>query len=386
MTPKPTVIADQATPTRARRQKVYLLAVNAVLLIAIGAFALVSFAIHDQPSTEPFRGWVALLQQGRPLDAVNHEVQLRVDAMEKGAPGERPRLRYTAVVCGERPFNGVLLIGGDARLDHVSTLGPTAATEVDINEIDALALGLPDQPLNIGPAQAVHLRIDKPPRCLSAEAAGTPLATTGTFVAIGGRAAAPIQRASKWLLWEGPRTSQAWPLVGAIRDFPSGMLGEFEAVKGLSGSWYLPGRRRHVINGGGLTADTTVEVARPEPTGLTSMTWDSIEPLEPAAVTTDRHAMSVWQTWLVVTSIFFGISTSLLASRILDWARRRHTAGSDADDRNEPLHTTPEQPRVSHPTHRNRDRDDKRGWITTAVLLTLATAVIAAITNKRPRT
>jgi CRISPR-associated exonuclease Cas4 len=89
-------------------------------LATVVAYVVVAGVVNAQPPTRPYAGWVAVLQ---PPGDGPEQVELRVEALEPGALGEHPALRYTILACGNRPFEGVLLIGGQARLDHAKALG-----------------------------------------------------------------------------------------------------------------------------------------------------------------------------------------------------------------------------------------------------------------------
>ena len=71
------------------------------------------------------------------------QVKLEAIPLVPGGPGQRPTLSYQVNVCGNQPFSGVLLIGGDARLSHLQgnpALGATtAAGEASRQDLPDLA-------------------------------------------------------------------------------------------------------------------------------------------------------------------------------------------------------------------------------------------------------
>jgi hypothetical protein len=87
-------------------------ATAAIVIAGLGSvvfYAAISATINGLPSTQPFQGWVALLQPwGSPS---GDQVKLVAVARAPGAPGQHPAMSYTVVVCGGRPFQGVLLMG-----------------------------------------------------------------------------------------------------------------------------------------------------------------------------------------------------------------------------------------------------------------------------------
>src|SRR5688572_3710281 len=99
----------------------WLRATAVTLLLVIGFGSIVVYVVaaglvNAQPRTQPFDGWVAALQL---RDETGPE-QLVLWARLAGADvaGDRPLLEYSLLVCGSRPFRGVLLLGGQARLDQ----------------------------------------------------------------------------------------------------------------------------------------------------------------------------------------------------------------------------------------------------------------------------
>lgn len=74
----------------------------------------VAATVNGQPSTEPSSGWLTVLQPAG--ESFQGQVRMIVEPLESGAPGQHLKLSYAVLVCGNRPFRGVLPLGGDARL------------------------------------------------------------------------------------------------------------------------------------------------------------------------------------------------------------------------------------------------------------------------------
>jgi hypothetical protein len=88
-----------------------------ITIVIVGAASIVfylglSLATNAQPSTAVNTGWVALLQPGNPSGS--GRILLRV---EPTVPGDHPAINYSVLACGDHPFRGVLLLGGQAQLD-----------------------------------------------------------------------------------------------------------------------------------------------------------------------------------------------------------------------------------------------------------------------------
>jgi hypothetical protein len=133
------------------------------------AYIVVSGVVNAQPPTQAYLGWVTVLQ---PVEfGTPQQVELMAEAIEPGAPGDRPGLKYSVLVCGDRPFHGVLLIGGQARLDHalvvdeygVSSADATAAwTTLRVDDLPDVTIGQGTASWDLGAVQLVHIAIDQP--------------------------------------------------------------------------------------------------------------------------------------------------------------------------------------------------------------------------------
>lgn len=256
---------------------------------------------------------------GHRLDRTpSQQVELMVEALEPGAPGDHPALRYSVLVCGDRPFHGVLLIGGQARLDHaqvvdeygVSSADTTAAGTLRVDDLSDVTIGQSAASWDLGAAQLIHIAIDQPTSCVPSASPEQPV-QAGSVEIVAGLARAPVQRTATFHGLVGPRSSQVWPLVGGFPIVPTGDLGEFREVRGISGSWMVPPSLHEKVSIGSLAARVSVDLALPPPTDTTSLTWNSARPLSPAVRLTDVDAMAAWQRYLVAAGICLGIGGSL---------------------------------------------------------------------------
>ena len=291
-----------------------------------------------------------------------------------GGPGQDPSLSYELAVCGSQPFSGTLLIGGNARLSHVSgvpALGTSAAgTSSSVENLPDLTFQ--DEGtgtvIDLGPVQAVSLTMAAPGKCQSAYATQQPEPLfLGQGQTISGQAAAPVQRQWRLGWWAGPRTSEDWPLIGNLPGIREQDLGAFRALDGLHGAWVRPLQQYNTVSVGGLQANASVDEAQPELSSDTDLTWDSAQPLQPDAIVTDTLSMSRWQNWLVWTAIFLGIGGSLLASLLYEWARPS------------PAHDEPVLNAVQPQAPAKRIKTARKPLTTTVVLVVL----IAAIRSSR---
>lgn len=350
----------------------------AVVLLAgaasIASYAAVSATVNGEPPTSPYPGFVALLQpvaSSFPQD----QVKLTAAAAVPGGPGQNPSLFYGLAVCGSQSFSGMLLLGGDARLSHLSgvpALGTKAAGASSRVE------NLPDLKfqdegtgtvIDLGPVQAVGVTMASPGKCASAYATQQPEPLfLGQAQTVSGYAAAPVQRQWRLGWWVGPRTSEDWPLIGNLPGIRDQDLGAFLALDGLHGAWVRPTRQYNTVSVGGLQANASVDEAQPQLASDTDLDWDSAQPLQPNAVFTDTLSMNRWQNWLVWAGIFLGIGGSLLASLLYEWARPSPAQG--------------DPPRNAAPSQAAAQRTE-----TTLKLLTTAVVLVIlarAIRSSRP--
>ena len=240
-------------------------------LASVVCYAAVSVTVNGQPSTAPFRGFVTLLQPAA-VAFSQDQVKLVASPLAPGGPGQHPGLSYAVAVCGNQPFQGVLLIGGDARLSHVRgipALGLSNANGDSSNE------NLPDLTLldegtgtglDLGPVQAIHLTMSDPGRCASNYSAEQtpPPPFLGQSQVIAGQADAPVQRQWRLGWWSGPRSGQELATGRSIPGVNFNDLGEFQALSGLSGAWGIrPGRQYVAVSAGGLQPRAQVDYARP---------------------------------------------------------------------------------------------------------------------------
>lgn len=317
-----------------------------VALTSVVSYIAVSVTINGEPSTTPFQGFVALLQST--AASQEDQVTLAVTPKIPGAAGLHPNLSYVVAVCGSKPFQGVLLIGGNARLSHLKgspALGTSNANGQSSSEklpdLKFLDEGT-DANLDLGPVQAIHLTISQPPQCKYAYAQNhaPPSPILGQGQVIMGQAAAPVQQQWRLGWWSGPRTSQSWPLIGSLPGVSFNELGVFHALTGLTGAWIRPERAYFVVDVGSLTARAILEQARPQTNKASELDWEGTQPVQPVAVYTDTVSMSTLQNWLVAAGIFLGIGGSLLASLLYDWARpRRPPDPPRSPSRKHPNHT-----------------------------------------------
>ena len=340
-------------------------------LVSILVFYLVSVTVFSQPDMSEHQGWVEVLQ---PLGEVQdgQQLLLRAGASSPGAPGEHPEIRYSVVVCGGQRFRGVLLLGGDARLGDASAVDPRNSP-VRVEQFTNLAIGPPGRPVSLGPVQFVQLNVEQPLECSSEGSTEVGQFFAGSPTEVSGLALGPIQRTSRIGWWSGPHSGQAWPVVGGVPGLPPGLLGEYEATEGLSGSWQRLPSQRNVVTGGGLTGQAAIGFARPALTDPSELAWESsVEPLHPIAQVSDLDALNAWQQAQVAAGIGLGIGGSLLAGLLLTGDRPRPSV----------------QPEPHMPDAITRNvsgsTDEKVRFLVRLALLLIAVATVARFSWRAP--
>jgi MYXO-CTERM domain-containing protein len=301
-----------------------------ICLLGVPAFALTSIAVNDAPTPRVFHGWAAVLQENAPTAA---RVQLAITPVIPGGYGAAPAMRYLVAACGREEFRGVLLLGGQAQLDDVRTIGPAAtAGQPGAPPTPRLTtisdLRLEDTPtgekVELGDVQAIRLTLPAT-RCV------VPFTTDdrqdpsffGTAVEFAGRLRGPVQRWSWTPLGIGrpPRAAQAWPLIGTLPHVNPGLLGEFRFGSKLPGRWSRASQSYFRVDVGALDAKGTLDFARPEPASATSLSWGGTRPFAAAARVTNNDNLATWQSFLLAAAIWFGIGGSVIAAFAFEFVR-----------------------------------------------------------------
>jgi hypothetical protein len=285
---------------------------------SIAAFAATA-AFNGEPSPPPFNGWVAILEQ---FDA-GDQVMLTVSSDNPDSERSRPTLSYQVSVCGDQPFDALLVAGGDARLSAVGA-SPPFFSHTELGEVPTVK-DVPDLTFNggfdLGRAQITPVTFRAPPPCASGISPVPPFPKfTGASEYVSGLAQAPIRQDSGLPWWTGPRSSETWPLVGTllVEAAPFNPENDLTGSQGLSGEWGI--RVPDYIEVPATPPnDSSVEEANPQPVSTaTGLTWEGgADPIQPSARLTNVAGTSAWQQGQVISGIALGIFGSLLATWLL---------------------------------------------------------------------
>jgi hypothetical protein len=307
-------------------------------IIIFGIFAALAFwqvsgTINVLPSAAPFPGWLAVLQPAR--TALDSQVELRVEPLIPGGSGTHPALGYSVVACGHRSFRGVLLMGGDARLTKPHMVTPIAG--VSLSRIIGSELFDPgtNQAVKLGTVQALRFTLP----AIGCDSHFSPNAAasgiSGMGLEIAGFVGSPVQQRGRYGLWDGPRTTQSWPLIGSPPGISTDDLGEWKLV-GLPGSWGRPWHEYMQLDAGGLTTVGSLEAARPQLLDVSTFSWTSTHAFQASARVLNAGELSTWQNRLVAVTILLTVGASLFAAVLFDLVppvpKGRHRNSVKADE------------------------------------------------------
>jgi hypothetical protein len=225
-------------------------------------------------------------------------------------------LAYSVAACGVDPFQGVLLIGGAARLSDTRILGPDGTSLSSVSDAEVFDASA-NQPILLGTVQALRFTL-APTRCVEHFSPGRAASGfAGTAIEITGRAGDAVVQSRHFGVWAGPRSAQRWPLLGSLPGVPPTDLGEWR-IAGLPGSWRRAFQEYVQLDAGSLTTVGSVEAARPSLLDLTRLSWSSSSPFQASARVLNATALSTWQDWLVAATIVLALAGSLLAAAVFD--------------------------------------------------------------------
>jgi hypothetical protein len=295
------------------------MATGVVTVMSIAGYVALSFTINGLP-TYPSAGWVAVLQ---PASASNVDtVQLLVQARTDDG---QTRAAYDVVVCGSRPYSGDLLIGGSAQLIKARPDSPVPVSPASqVRRIQDLTFYY-NGVIDLGAVQLVRINLPYVSACPPADAGQSAgILPGGSDEGVTGVTLGPIQQSwsGPWGLWHGPHAAQRWPLTGALPGVPGNVLGEFQAVSGLSGGWSRPLQEYVQVTADDVPVTWTVDSAVPSASGPYPLTWQGQNPVSPIVRLTDSSSAALLQNWVVIFAVAFGITGSVLASLLFEWLRR----------------------------------------------------------------
>ncbi|MDX8036575.1 hypothetical protein SK803_40820 [Lentzea sp. BCCO 10_0856] len=296
-------------------------AVTLVLVIGFGSvffYVIAAGLVNAQPQTQPFDGWVAALQMRD--ETGPEQVVLSVRPAGTDVAGDRPFLEYSLLICGSQPFHGVLLLGGQARLDQpLLTSSPDQAAAKFV-ELESGSLTGSQEKIDLGSVQIAEVNIAPATPCVSELGSKD---FVGSGYSVSGRVRAPIQRPATYMGLETGRHSQVWPRVGGLPGVADAHRGFFEGDGPLRGSWLIPRRLSSKVTVGPLLPRAVVDVAVPPLSNASSIAWDQTSPIAATVRITNVDAMAGRQDLLAVAGIALGLGGSLLASMLFEVVKTR---------------------------------------------------------------
>lgn len=343
-----------------------------------------------------FPGWVAVLQSSS--QPHGDQVQLQVHSFA-GLSGTNTALEYVVAVCGDHPYKGVLLIGGDAQLIDASP-GQTGAGPEEIVYpwdsfhnlahlvVTATTSAYPGSASgteeDIGPVQVGRFTISRPWPCPAHMDSHFP---ANAIVTIGGFALAPIEQ--RWTApfgwWHGPHISQTWPLAGTLGAFyhsPGDSWSPYK-VKGLPGTWREPTPDYVQVSPApayGVPINWSIDAAQPAVSPMNTgqsdtspVNWSSTSAIDPIARLTDISSLTALQDWLIVAGVGMGIGGAMLASLAFEKLAPHHTAAAAVGEHGSPISSTANPPQSrDHEVTRSRRSRHRLIVIVAAIIISLA--------------
>lgn len=300
-----------------RLRKAGIAARAAIVLFAAlsaAAFWVVSGAVSDEPAPPSYPGWVALVHNVNALDT--SQVRLVVQTLQPGGLGQAPALEYSVTACGTTAFHGELLAGGSARLTNPVVEPSNVPHQVSVLRNASLVGSNGSE--RLGRVLAVELSLP-PMRCVSKFTGSPQQQFGGAEISVAGLAMGPVQHQTRILgLWDAPRSTQAWPLIGTFPDVAPGIGGDWR-VTGIPGLVSRPPRAYFELEVTSLTADAAVEESRP-PLGsgndadVSDLVWNEIAPFQATARIVHLTLLSTWQEWQVIVTIWLTLAFALGAA------------------------------------------------------------------------
>ncbi len=341
--------------TRRRRAIRTLLVVWSVVGVVV--FALATLTLNSTPVPPEFDGWAAIFVRDKPSTS---RTFLNIVPLEPGGYGAHPRVAYNISACGRRPFVGLLMLQGDARLRE-----PTSSPGNENSENRELTL-LPqvtrlsiqdlsfDARLAASRLQVWRIRLPQMACRFPFQPESDAPPFVGTAAGVSGRLEGRLVRHSFAPLGLAPvRHTQSWPLLGQILGLGPQDLGAFRFGPPLQGEWARVPQSYYRLSVGSLDAKATVDFARPAPSNSEELSWTRSVAFTAKARVTNLDNLGLWQTIAVVGGIWLGIGGSILATLIYEATQRPVDAP--------PLAMASQAPVPARPISR-------RSWVGLAVL------------------
>lgn len=297
--------------------------ITLVTISVIAAFIVAGRMRDSLPSDYAFPGWITVLQ---PVGDESHAVRLGASAGPGVWNGSR-NVTLNVSICGDGPYQGVLLLGGGARLSKAEILdreGPPSEANwrrIRPTELgpDLVNISTGEVPTVVG-AQAFNIRLDTVPPCYDTKAEGASLEDffVGAPYVVRGLLQEPVVRSQELGPLKGAYLSQSWPIIGAFSEYPRNNLGVFQGKRVLAGEWVRSPKFLTTIEGGRLGSTRAVDVARP-PSDSTSVNlrWSARGALEASGRIQDVELANLWGSVQLALTAALAIIGSVAANHLV---------------------------------------------------------------------
>jgi hypothetical protein len=310
-------------------------------VLGLVAFAVTSIAVTSSPVPHSFDGWAAVFV--RDLKSTSR-LYLSLTPMTPGGYGAHPVVQYNVAACGTKPFNGLLVLAGGARLEVPPT--QIRGTTSDKNSVAPVpgvtALSIYDSATGASTSaravQVMRISLPRSPCRFKYEPDSDAPPFFGSAVALRGPLNGQLvhQSFAPFGLWPA-RQAQSWPLLGRAPAFAATDLGLFRLSSGL-GQWSRPFQSYFGVDVGSLDAKAVVDFARPQASAGEALSWTASTPLAAKARVVNSDNLGRWQIMALAAGIWLGIGGSVLASMAFEAVRTPGSAPSlDAAERSPSL-------------------------------------------------
>jgi hypothetical protein len=279
------------------KRKVATVFFAVITIGSIGCYWIVDRATNSQAPASAFHGWMSILVSQKTFEQKDR-VWFQVWTAKAGDLSSKPLVIINIVVCGDSPFRGAVLLGGDARLSTPQMMGIKASPQGVAYSWEA-ASSYPSHG-SLSPtasssypaieAQVLPIYTIPITKCLPRNIVGDK--ASGTPIVLRGRLHAPLTRRSGYGPWNGPNYQLAWPSIGQLPGIAGNQLGAFSNPLGLHGLWFRPQSTYYRVEAGRPGPRIQVDLTRPSSDTGNDLTWQSQEPITPIARYVDTQSLT----------------------------------------------------------------------------------------------
>ena len=261
--------------SRVSRRRVGIVALSAMILTCGGLMVMTGLLSTQGSPLARFDGWVqVVVPQEVALSGGANRMQLSAEIAEGGPRG---RMTYSITVCGERPVEGWILVGGDARIESNRPIQPDEFVSFPMSG------GSIDGSRDYGPVQAFRFDFAGVPPCADGSRVGSGDQIFGIANSFTGVIARPTAATRNLGPLHAATVYVSMPLVGGFPGLSPNESGIYRAEQLGENELLVPPALESRAVGGALGLDASVEEARPPVATSGALTWGSKVGIQPEA-------------------------------------------------------------------------------------------------------